>query len=140
MESGFVRAALARGDVAFGAFDGDQLIAYVWRPFGAAPDADGLWVKVDPPHHYAYKAFTLPAYRASASTSPFRSFPTTIFQSPSIWCLIFNRGSQDGKRAQRRSLNLYKEVDARVGQIQGDERKDPAGCPEPTLECDQVHA
>ena len=80
MESGFVRAALARGDVAFGAFDGDQLIAYVWRPFGAAPDADGLWVKVDPPHHYAYKAFTLPAYRASASTSPFRSFPTTIFQ------------------------------------------------------------
>jgi len=37
--------------------------------------------------------------------------------------LIFNRGSQDGKRAQRRSLNLYKEVDARVGQIQGDERK-----------------
>jgi len=81
MESGFVRAALARGDVAFGAFDGDQLIAYVWRPFGAAPDADGLWVKVDPPHHYAYKAFTLPAYRASASTSPFRSFPTTIFWS-----------------------------------------------------------
>ena len=63
MESGFVRAALARGDVAFGAVDGDQLIAYVWRPFGAAPDADGLWVKVDPPYHYAYKAFTLPAYR-----------------------------------------------------------------------------
>ena len=63
MESGFVRGALARGDVAFGAFDGDQLIAYVWRPFGAAPDADGLWVKVDPPYHYAYKAFTLPAYR-----------------------------------------------------------------------------
>jgi signal transduction histidine kinase len=27
------------------------------------------------------------------------------------------------ERAQRRSLNLYKEVDARVGQIQGDERK-----------------
>jgi len=22
-----------------------------------------LWVKVDPPYHYAYKAFTLPAYR-----------------------------------------------------------------------------
>ena len=63
MESGFVRGALARGDVAFGAVDGDHLIAYVWRPFGAAPDADGLWVKVDPPYHYAYKAFTLPAYR-----------------------------------------------------------------------------
>jgi len=39
MESGFVRAALGRGDVAFGAFDGDQLIAYVWRPFGAAPSS-----------------------------------------------------------------------------------------------------
>jgi hypothetical protein len=63
MEPGFVRAALARGDLAFGAFDGDYLVAYVWRTFTAAPDADGLWLKVDHPYHYTYKAFTLPSYR-----------------------------------------------------------------------------
>jgi hypothetical protein len=48
MESGFVRAAPARGDVAFGAFDGDQLIAYVWRPFGAAPTEGQPRIKVPP--------------------------------------------------------------------------------------------
>jgi len=63
MEPGFVRAALARGDLAFGAFDGDLLVAYVWRTFTAAPAEDGLWVRVDRPCHYAYKAFTLPSYR-----------------------------------------------------------------------------
>jgi len=63
MEPDFVRAALARGDLAFGAFDGDRLIAYVWRTFTAAPHQKGLWVRVDRPRHYAYKAFTLPPYR-----------------------------------------------------------------------------
>lgn len=63
MEASFARAALARGDLAFGAFDGDHLIAYVWRTFTAAPAEDGLWVRVDRPCHYAYKAFTLPSYR-----------------------------------------------------------------------------
>jgi len=63
MDPNFVRAALARGDLAFGAFDGDLLIAYVWRTFTAAPAEDGLWVRVDRPCHYAYKAFTLPSYR-----------------------------------------------------------------------------
>jgi len=51
MEPDFVRAALARGDLAFGAFDGDRLIAYVWRTFTAAPHQAGLWVRVDRPRH-----------------------------------------------------------------------------------------
>ena len=59
----FVRAAAARGDVAFGAFDGDRLVGYVWGTFTTAPDEEGLWVRVDRPCHYAYKAFTLPPYR-----------------------------------------------------------------------------
>jgi len=63
MEPSFVRAALARGDFAFGAFDGDHLIAYVWRTFTAAPHEEVLWVRVDRPCHYAYNAFTLPSYR-----------------------------------------------------------------------------
>src|SRR5258708_39539277 len=49
MDPKFVRAALARGDLAFGAFDGDLLIDYVWRTFTAAPAEDGLWVRVDRP-------------------------------------------------------------------------------------------
>ncbi len=63
LDSGYVRAALARGDVAFGAFDGDRLTGYVWGTFTTAPDDEGLWVRVDRPCHYAYKAFTLPSYR-----------------------------------------------------------------------------
>ena len=63
IDPNFVRAALARGDLAFGAFDGDRLIAYVWRSCTAAPHAEGLWVRVDRPCYYAYKAFTLPSYR-----------------------------------------------------------------------------
>lgn len=63
MDPEFVRAAIARGDLAFGVLKGERLVSYAWRTFSAAPDRDGLWVKVDPPYHYAYKAFTLPAYR-----------------------------------------------------------------------------
>ena len=59
----FVRDALARGDMAFGAFEGDRLVGYTWRTFSAAPDRDGLWVRVGHPHQYSYKAFTRPSYR-----------------------------------------------------------------------------
>lgn len=38
----FVRGALARGDFAFGAFEGDRLVGYTWRTFTAAPYFDGL--------------------------------------------------------------------------------------------------
>jgi hypothetical protein len=59
----FVRDALARGDMAFGAFEGDRLVGYTWRTFTAAPDRDGLWVKVGRPYQYSYKAFTRPSHR-----------------------------------------------------------------------------
>ena len=63
MDPEFVRAALERGDIAFGALDRGRLVSYAWRTFSAAPDFHGLWVRVDRPYHYAYKAFTLPEYR-----------------------------------------------------------------------------
>lgn len=59
----FVRDALARGDMAFGAFEGDRLVGYTWRTFTAAPDSDALWVKVSHPCQYSYKAFTRASYR-----------------------------------------------------------------------------
>jgi hypothetical protein len=59
----FVRDALARGDMAFGAFDGDDLVGYTWRTFTAAPDGGGLWARVSRPYQYSYKAFTRPSWR-----------------------------------------------------------------------------
>jgi len=59
----FVRDALARGDMAFGAFEGDRLVGYTWRTFTAAPDREGLWMRVGHPYQYSYKAFTRPSHR-----------------------------------------------------------------------------
>jgi hypothetical protein len=59
----FVRDALARGDMAFGAFEDGRLVGYTWRTFTAAPDRDGLWARVSPPCQYSYKAFTRPSHR-----------------------------------------------------------------------------
>ena len=63
MHPDFVRSALARGDFAIGAFEGDRLVGYAWRTFTAAPDIDGLWVSVERPCHYLYKGFTLSSHR-----------------------------------------------------------------------------
>jgi hypothetical protein len=63
LDGGFVREAFARGDLCFGALAGERLVSYAWRSLGDAPARDGMWVRVAPPCHYAYKAFTLPAWR-----------------------------------------------------------------------------
>ena len=63
MRPQFVGDALARGDVAFGAFEGDRLVGYTWRTFAYAPHVDGLWVGVDRPFQYSYKGFTRPSRR-----------------------------------------------------------------------------
>ncbi|SRR5712692_4381729 len=59
----FVQDAIARGDTAFGAFESDRLVGYTWRTFASAPHVDGLWVRVDRPYQYSYKAFTRPSHR-----------------------------------------------------------------------------
>lgn len=63
MDRDFVRAALARGDMAFGAFEGDRLVGYSWRSFTAAPHFDGLWAGIARPYFCGYKAFTRPSHR-----------------------------------------------------------------------------
>jgi len=59
----FVQAAIDRGDLAFGAFDGPVLVSYIWRTFSHAPHTEKIWVRVPPPYCYAYNSFTLPKYR-----------------------------------------------------------------------------
>ena len=63
LDRDFVRDALARGDMAFGAFEGIRLVGYTWRTFSAAPDREGVWVRVSRPYQYSYKAFTRPTHR-----------------------------------------------------------------------------
>jgi len=59
----FVRGALARGDMAFGAFEDDRLVGYSWRTFSAVPHCGDLWARVDQPYHFGYKAFTRASHR-----------------------------------------------------------------------------
>ena len=63
MSADFVEGALARGDIAFGAFDRGRLVCYTWRALGATPDVEDVWVTFGAPYHYGYKAFTRPSHR-----------------------------------------------------------------------------
>ena len=63
MTAEFIRDAVARGDLAFGGFAGAQLISYIWRSAGTAPDDDGIWIRIHKPYNYAYKSFTRLEYR-----------------------------------------------------------------------------
>lgn len=63
LERDFVQEAIARGDVPFGAFKGSTLAGYLWRSFSVAPHKNSLWVRVNPPYCYAYKAFARHEYR-----------------------------------------------------------------------------
>jgi GNAT superfamily N-acetyltransferase len=58
-----VRAALARGDVCIGAWQGEVPVGYQWLAFAAAPHVAGIWVQFDERDCYAYKKLVLPAYR-----------------------------------------------------------------------------
>ncbi len=75
----FVETALERGDVVFGAFDGDRVVAYMWRTFTAAPHTDGLWVRVSKPYRYGYKAFTHPDYRGQRLNAAISFFSDAYF-------------------------------------------------------------
>lgn len=63
MHPDFVADAIARGDLAYGAFDGTKLVSYMWRSIDFAPDADNVWVRIRKPYNYSYKSFTRAAYR-----------------------------------------------------------------------------
>jgi hypothetical protein len=63
LDPDFIRQALARGDRAFAAYDGEALVAYTWCTSSAAPHLDGLWVKVGAPYAYGYKTFTRESHR-----------------------------------------------------------------------------
>jgi GNAT superfamily N-acetyltransferase len=59
----FISEAMERGDLAWGAFEHDQLVGYTWRAASQAPFMDGLWVRVPRPLQYGYKSYTRPSHR-----------------------------------------------------------------------------
>ena len=63
LDRDFVSEAIVRGDIAFGAFDQDVLVAYTWRTMNCAPHTDKLWVRVASPYNYSYKSFARAGYR-----------------------------------------------------------------------------
>ena len=63
MDPEVIRKALARGDIAFGAFHGKKLVAYTWRAFKACPHKDGLWAQFEAPYLYQYHSHTKPSFR-----------------------------------------------------------------------------
>lgn len=65
LDRNFVEAAIERGDIAFGAFEGSLLVGHHWRSTTGAPHTDELWVRVRRPHCYSYKSFTRREYRGN---------------------------------------------------------------------------
>lgn len=69
-----VLSAVARGDLCVATFEGDRMVAYVWRSFTTAPHRHGLWVHFEKGYRYGYRAFTLPAYRGRHLMDPMSHF------------------------------------------------------------------
>lgn len=63
MTPAFVDYALSRGDICTAAFDGDNVVGYVWRAFVPTRHKDDVWLSFEAPYRYGYKALTLPAWR-----------------------------------------------------------------------------
>lgn len=63
LEPAFIRRALARGDLSWGAFEGDKLVGYTWRAPAMAPFRDDFWIRIGYPLHYVYKSYTRTTHR-----------------------------------------------------------------------------
>jgi hypothetical protein len=63
LEPAFIRSALSRGDLSWGAFESEKLVGYTWRSPAMAPFRDGLWIRIGHPLHYVYKSYTRTTHR-----------------------------------------------------------------------------
>ena len=63
LEPAFIRSALARGDLSWGAFEGERLVGYTWRSRSSAPFCDDIWIRIGHARHYVYKSYTRTTHR-----------------------------------------------------------------------------
>jgi hypothetical protein len=63
LDRDWVDEALARGDLVAAAFDGVEMIGYMWSSYSAAPHIEGIWIEFCAPYRYGYKSFVHPDYR-----------------------------------------------------------------------------
>jgi GNAT superfamily N-acetyltransferase len=74
LDSKFIRRAISRGDLAYGAFEDGRLVGYTWRAASTAPFFEGLWIKVPQPLVYGYKSYVLPSHRGRGIYGAFAAF------------------------------------------------------------------
>jgi L-amino acid N-acyltransferase YncA len=59
----WVRSALGRGDVCFGALERGRVAGYLWLAYAAARYTDKVWIRTEPSSRYTYKVFIHPEHR-----------------------------------------------------------------------------
>ncbi len=91
------RRAFERGDVAFGAYDGEILAGYNWRTEKEAPDFDDVWIQVRKPYRYGYAAFVHPSYRRRSLNAILSSFSDAYFRSRGF---VYDIGYVDTRNRQ----------------------------------------
>jgi GNAT superfamily N-acetyltransferase len=74
LDSRFIRRAISRGDLAYGAFEDGRLVGYTWRAASTAPFFEDLWIKVPQPLVYGYKSYVLPSHRGRGIYAAFAGF------------------------------------------------------------------
>jgi GNAT superfamily N-acetyltransferase len=74
LDSKFIRRAISRGDLAYGAFEEGRLVGYTWRAASTAPFFEGLWINVPQPLVYGYKSYVLPSHRGRGLYAAFAGF------------------------------------------------------------------
>lgn len=63
LQAEFINKAKVRGDIVFGAYDGEKIVAYTWRSRLLAPHGSDLQVRCGKKYSYSYKTLTHPDYR-----------------------------------------------------------------------------
>lgn len=63
LNADWARKAFARGELCYALFEGERILSYSWRAFQPTPHEKGLEVRFNPPHVYAYYAYTHPLHR-----------------------------------------------------------------------------
>jgi ribosomal protein S18 acetylase RimI-like enzyme len=100
----WVRSALARGDVCFGALEKGSVAGYLWLAYSAARYNDKVWVRTDPASRYTYKVFIRPQHRGRGLVQELyrRSDGAALARGRTRAVMVVQADNQASLRAARR--------------------------------------